>query len=167
MKKLLKNYKLLFFYWLTAFTIAVLGYYLLGLVSKRVFGSWYRMICYHYGHPIQYIAIPVFFYGIVATWFTQKFYHSNRKPAFTFFIVLLTIVLSSPFGGMLWHFHDMQAGWFPKNWIDKLLGGFTEGLGIGWLLILLSFPYNIIGVVIAYFLTDYGSKHFLGNTKEH
>ena len=157
--KLLKNYKLLLFYWIVSFAIAVLGYYLLGLVSKRVFGSWYRMIRYHFGHPMQYIAIPVFFYGILATWFKERFYCSN-KIGLTLLIVLLTIALSSPFGGMLWHFHDMQAGWFPKNWMHKLIGGFSEGLAIGWLLILLSFPYNIFGIIIAYFLTNFGSKHF-------
>jgi len=158
--KLLKNYKLLLFYWIVSFAIAVLGYYLLGLVSKRVFGSWYRMIRYHFGHPMQYISIPVFFYGIIATWFKERFYRSNKKIGLTLLIVLLTIALSSPFGGMLWHFHDMQAGWFPKNWMHKLFGGFSEGLAIGWFIILLSFPYNIIGIVIAYFLTDFGSKHF-------
>ena len=163
MKKLLKNYRLLLFYWFVAFSIAVLVYYLLALVSNRVFGSWYRMIGYHYEHPIQYIAIPVFFYGIIATYFSQRFYQSKRKIGFTLLIVVLTIVVSSPFGGMLWHFHDMQAGWFPKNWIDKLLGGITDGLGIGWLLILLSFPYNILGIAVAYFLTDYGSKRFFSN----
>ncbi len=79
----------------------------------------------------------------------------------TFLIIVLTILISSPFGGMLWHYHDMKAGYFPENWISKMISkGFIEGLQLGWFIILLSFPYNIFGSIICYFLTKKGIELF-------
>jgi hypothetical protein len=127
--------------------------------GHRVFGSMYRMFLYHYAFPLQYIAIPCFFYGIFATLFSNKFRNKKRggRILVTFLIIVLTILMSSPFGGMLWHFHDMQAGYFPKNWISKMIQeGFIWGLEIGWFIILLSIPYNIFGAILCYFLTKKG-----------
>jgi len=155
------NTKRLLFYWITSFTIAVTMYYVLKVgFTDRVFGSWFRMMHYHADNPISFIAIPVFFYGIIANYFADSFAKKSRKGQLylTLIIVTLTILISSPFGGMLWHYYDMKAGWFPKNWGDKLFVGFSEGLRTGWLIILLSFPYNIFGIVVAYFLTKKGSS---------
>jgi len=156
------NTKRLLFYWITSFTIAVTMYYVLkvGFTDNRVFGSWFRMMQYHTDNPISFITFPVFFYGIIANYFADNFAKKSRKGQLylTLIIVILTILVSSPFGGMLWHYYDMKAGWFPKNWDDKLFGGFSEGLRTGWLIILLSFPYNIFGIAVAYFLTKKGSS---------
>ena len=64
------------------------------------------------------------------------------------------LALACPLGGMLWHFHDMQAGFFPNFWLRKLLGGFADGLMIGPRLIFYSFPYNLIGVIFGYLATN-------------
>jgi len=54
---------------------------------------------------------------------------------------------------MLWHLHDMFAGHFPKMWLWKLIRyGFREGIQLGWLIILFSAPYNLIGIAISFFV---------------
>ncbi|MDH7913389.1 hypothetical protein [Winogradskyella sp. SYSU M77433] len=129
--------------------------------SHKVFGALFRMFLYHWEYPISFIAIPCFFYGILATIFTKTFIKQTitKQILLTLLIISLTILLSSPFGGILWHYYDMKAGYFPSNWIFKMIkNGFVQGFKIGWLIILLSFPYNILGAIACYFLTKKGSK---------
>lgn len=107
------------------------------------------------GFPLQYIAIPCFFYGFLATSFSNRFKNSKLKKQIllTVLIIALTILLSSPFNGILWHLHDIQARYFPNNWLEILItDGTSWGLSIGWFIILTSIPYNIFGSVIFFFL---------------
>ena len=159
------KYKRLAFYWLASFSLATPFYYLISLIMphKHAFGAWYRMPAYHWEHPISYILIPCFFYGILANIFAKKFtsYNKIQRIFLTFVIIALTIALSSPFGGMLWHFHDMQAGYFPKNWLQIIIiEGISWGIQMGWVIILLSIPYNVFGSIICYFLTKKGIELF-------
>ena len=140
-------------------------YYILWLCMPRhyVFGALYRMFLYHWQHPLAFIAIPCFFYGIIATGFAGTF--SIRKikgqVVLTIVIIALTVLVSSPFGGMLWYYYDMKAGFFPVNWVSRMIErGFEWGLDAGWLVVGLSIPYNIIGSVICFFLTKKGSELF-------
>ncbi|WP_190304370.1 hypothetical protein [Flavobacterium branchiophilum] len=160
--------KRLLFYWVTSFILAIILYYILWTIMPNhyVFGAWYRMFLYHWQHPISFIAIPCFFYGIIATLLADKFSKQKvtKQILLTIGIIILTIILSSPFGGMLWHYYDMKAGHFPQNWIGKMIRlGFEWGLEVGWLIIGLSIPYNIIGSIACYFLTKKGVELF--NTK--
>ncbi len=164
-RQTITTFKRLIYFWITSFLIATICYYLLWLIMPRhyVFGTWFRMFLYHYQHPIQYILIPCFFYGIIATLYSDKFYtqSSKRQILTTIFIVILTTLISSPFGGILWFYHDMQAGYFPTNWIDRMTSnGISMGLSIGWLIIVLSIPYNILGLVVCHFLTKTGARQF-------
>ena len=157
--------KRLLFFWLLSFGLAVPGFYLLSHVMPGgyVFGRLFRMLLYHYAHPIPYIAITCFFYGILATAFSERINASSFYGRITWVavIILITIILSSPFGGMLWHFHDMQAGFFPNQWLWKLISdGLVMGFQYGWLIIALSIPYTIFGMVICYFLTVTGARMF-------
>ena len=68
-------------------------------------------------------------------------------------VILVALVIACPLGGMLWHFHDMLAGFFPDFWLRKLLGGIVDGLMVGPRLIFYSFPYNLIGLIVGYFAT--------------
>ena len=72
--------------------------------------------------------------------------------------MLLTIVISSPFGGMLWHIHDMQHGFVPDNYLDKISSGIIQGLQVGWLIGLLSMPINLVGFITGYLSLLYLSK---------
>jgi hypothetical protein len=157
--------KRLLFYWTTSFSLATAIYYILWAImpNNYVFGALIRMFLYHWEHPITFIAIPCFFYGIIATLLADKFSKQNvlRQVLLTIMIIVFTVIVSSPFGGMLWHYYDMKAGYFPTNWVGKMAGlGFEWGLEIGWLVVVLSIPYNIIGSIGCYFLTKKGSELF-------
>ncbi len=157
--------KRLLFYWTTSFMLATSVYYILWLSMPRhnVFGALDRMFQYHREHPLAFIAIPCLFYGIIATGLAESF--SRRKVLgqvlLTIVIIALTVLVSSPFGGMLWHYYDMKAGFFPVKWVSTMIeDGFELGLDAGWLIVGLSIPYNIIGSVICFFLTKKGSELF-------
>jgi len=155
----------LFFYWGSSFIIAYSSYYVLWLIMPNhyVFGALYRMFLYHWAFPMQYILIPCFFYGIIANLLANTFKKSKiqGRLLLTVLIIVLTIFVSSPFGGMLWHFHDMLAGRFPQNWFAKMIKlGFTWGFETGWLIIALSIPYNIFGSIVCFFLTKKGVELF-------
>lgn len=158
-------FKRLLFYWVTSFTIATLSFYLLWNIMPEnyVFGAWIRMYLYHWEHPLQFILIPCFFYGIIASTISEKF-AKIKLPGqifLTLAIILLTILISSPFGGMLWHYYYMKSGYFPLNWLSKMIvNGFSDGISIGWFIILLSIPYNILGCICCFFITRTGSKLF-------
>jgi len=155
--------KRLLFYWTASFVVASLLYFVLRAVmpNNYVFGFLPRMFLYHWEHPLEFIAIPCFFYGIIATYFANKFSRQNivKNVFLTVVIILLTILVSSPLGGMLWYYYDMKAGFFPENWLERIIkSGFSQGLVFGWLIVSLSIPYNILGTVLCYFITKKGSE---------
>jgi len=156
----------LLFFWLSSLALATAGYYLLRalLPGHRVFASWYRMLDYHDRHPLPYIAVCCFFYGLLAARYAPAIARQplGRRLGGTALLVAGTVLLSSPVGGGLWYLHDMQAGYFPANWPAVLLAGAGDGLLIGWLLLLLSVPYNALGIVTCYFLTLRGAARFRG-----
>lgn len=163
--------KRLLFYWSRSFILASLLYAILWLLmpSHYVFGSPYRMHQYHKAFPFIFIAIPCFFFGIFATFFIKNFRNQTIKKQFAviFLLIIVTILISSPFGGMLWHFFDMLAGYFPPNWTLKIIKLGTEwGLKMGWLIVALSIPYNIICSIGCYFLVKKGSELF-NSKKQH
>lgn len=129
--------------------------------GHRVFGTWYKMINYHYEHPLAFIAIPCFFYGIIATTIRNGCLTPplKRQIAVTISMLIVVMFFSSIFGGMLWHYYDMKVGYFPVNWLQKILiQGALNGLKMGWLIILLSFPYNLLSAVTLFFLTKKGNE---------
>lgn len=155
----------LFFYWASSFVIAYSMYYVLWLIMPNhlVFGALYRMFLYHCAFPMQYIALACFFYGVIAMVLSNKFETANTpmRILITILIIALTILISSPFGGMLWHFHDMYLGYFPDKWFSKMvIKGFSWGLETGWLIIALSIPYNIFGCIACYFITIKGVERY-------
>lgn len=160
-----KTIKKLLFYFIASFALATALYIILWLIMPRhyVFGSLYRMNKYHVGYPISFIAIPCFFFAISATFFTTNFLKKSvkRQVLITALILSITVIVSSPFGGMLWHYYDMKAGFFPENWVEiMLIQGTKWGLQGGWLIVILSIPYNIMISVIFYFLIKKGSELF-------
>ena len=105
------------------------------------------MFVYHEQHPMQYIGVVAVCYALVAALWTVRMKRPRRgvsRMLEVLAVILVALALACPLGGMLWHFHDMQAGFFPNFWLRKLLGGFVDGLMIGPRLIFYSFPYNLI-----------------------
>jgi hypothetical protein len=152
------------FFWLVSFSLAFLVYWILWLFQGHVYGAFYRMFCYHYEHPVQYMLIPCFFFGIFATIHLKRFAASKAtaaRIAITAWIILLTVLVSSPIGGMLWELHDMLAGYFPPAALSKIITqGTAWGLKYGWAILLSSTPYNIIGCILCYFILKAGARRF-------
>ncbi len=160
----------LVFFWLASAASAIPGYYILLAVfpDRSVFISLYRMFGYHNRNPIEFILIPCFFYGILAAIYSSRFLKQNFKRQFltTCIIVLLTVLLSSPVGGMLWYYHDMEAGFFLKNWISLMISrGFGDGLMLGWIIAFFSLPYSLLGMIVCYFITRWGSLYLSEKTQ--
>ncbi|MFZ4580065.1 MAG: hypothetical protein ACOYOB_16875 [Myxococcota bacterium] len=164
--------KRLAFFWISSFLLASSAYYLmLGLLNyprtghsaMSPFWGLYRMPAYHWQHPLQYIALPCIFYGLFAA-SAAPFLARRRflpRVAGALGLALGAVLVSSPFGGMLWHLHDMQAGWFPQNWLSRLVSdGFAQGLEMGWAVVAVAIPYNLIGLLVSVPLTRYGGRLF-------
>ena len=130
-----------------SFGLAALIYHALALLTSGqfIFGVLPRMFCYHWEYPNHYIALVCLIYALLATALAPRI---ARRPSLAILIVLATPLLASPLGGMLWHLHDMLAGYFPNSWWQKLMDGMEEGILAGWLIILMSFPYNAICAVL-------------------
>lgn len=126
------------------------------LMEGSAFAGVPRMFVYHEQHPMQYICVVAVCYAFVAalwTVFIKRRCTGALRILEVLAVILVALVLACPLGGMLWHFHDMQAGFFPNFWVRKLLGGFADGLMIGPLIIFYSFPYNLIGLIAGYLAT--------------
>lgn len=142
------------------FSASLVGYWFLSSVCRQqcVFGALFRMFLYHYEHPAQYLGLVAFIYALLAAaWGIRARTTGWRMHAGLVVVIVATLLLSSAVGGVLWTFHDMQAGYFPP-W-DRRIGIFTEGaltgVQIGWLIVLLSFPLNLFCTIFAYGVTYY------------
>jgi hypothetical protein len=136
----------------TCFLLGGAGFFLMGAVFDYVFGGLFRMFMYHDEHPLQYIAVASFVFGFVGTFWLRIFGHTIGWKRWVSIVgaIVLTIVVASVPGGILWKIHDMQAGYFPQGtrfWED-LIWGAKEGLMVGWLVIVVSMPYNLLGLGI-------------------
>ena len=157
--------KRIFFLWIISFALGLSVYWLLyWILGRHVYGTWYRMFNYHYDYPEQYMLIPCFFFGIIGSAFLRRFALKRTtlgRLGITFIVIVLTVLVSSPFGGMLWVFHHMAAGRFPPDAFEKIIvEGSVLGLELCWLIVLLSAPYNLIGSVVCYFLLKAAAGKF-------
>jgi len=157
-------FRLFAYFAASAFVLGAAGYLVLHAVMPDgyVFGDLSRMFLYHEEHPFQYIAIVALTYASIATPCAARWsrFVDWRRFVLIVGIIVATILVASVPGGVLWKIHDMQAGFFTTGtrfWND-LLWGASTGLQTGWLVIALSLPYNIIGVITGYTVTNYGLK---------
>lgn len=158
--------KLFSFYFLASYSLAALGYIVLHFLFvdlwgwPGVFAALPRMFMYHEAHPFSYIAVICFVYAVFATraalWLKRR--NHRRQNLLIGLVILATIIGASIPGGILWAVHDMAAGHFltGTRLVNYLGLGAWRGLQVGWLIILLSVPYNLFGLIIAYFVTKYG-----------
>ena len=133
----------------TCFIFGGAGFLLMSALFEHVFGGLFRMFMYHEEHPLQYITVVSVVFGIIGTFWLRVFGHTTGRRRWISIIgaIGLTIVVASIPGGILWKIHDMQAGYFPRGarFLEGLLWGAKEGLMEGWLVIVASIPYNLLG----------------------
>lgn len=156
--------KIFLFYQVSSFLVGAAIYTIAAraLELRWVFGSLYRMFEYHMEHPFQYVFVVSVCFASVATGYACKVSASVgwKRRIRILAILVASIVVASVPGGVLWKVHDMQAGYFPqgmKFWSD-LAEGAVLGLQLGWLIVLLSFPYNLCCAFVAYWLVVGGMR---------
>lgn len=158
--------RLFLYYFTVTFAAASVCYQFLHWLSggRYVFGGLMRMFMYHEQHPFQYIALICLIYAIAATLVTPWLARFSWEKRALLIVLLMagTILFASVPGGVLWSLHDMQAGYFPtgERFWRALLWGATTGAQCGWLVILLSIPYNFIGLLAGYAITETGVRYF-------
>lgn len=149
------------FYFITYFVVCFGGlgslYRLVSLLMGEPAFPWVLFGWNHQvEHPMQYIGVVAVCYALVAAVWTMCMKRQRRgvlRILEVLAVILVALVIACPLGGMLWHFHDMLAGFFPDFWLRKLLGGIVDGLMVGPRLIFYSFPYNLIGLIAGYLAT--------------
>ena len=149
------------FYFITYFVVCFCGlaglYWFVSLLTGEPAFPWVLFGWnYQVWYPMQYVGVVAICYAAVTAVWTARM--KRRRTGVlrileVLAVILVALVLACPLGGMLWHFHDMLAGFFPNFWLRKLLGGFVDGLAVGPLLIFYSFPYSLIGLIVGYFVT--------------
>lgn len=149
----------------TTVTHAVLKATSLTIYGKNgpVFGALFRMHLYHEQHAYQYLLLVALVYGAMASlWacYLGKTQKGWTRRASILGVMALTIICSSIPGGMLWVIHGVQAGYFPgvEQFLKNLWWGASTGLSVGWLIFMLSIPYNLLCLIGGYWLTDYIEK---------
>jgi hypothetical protein len=150
-------------FFLISFGGGVLAYSLLARISKvilgqpYVFGALYRMFTYHWEHPFQYIAVATIHYSLFASmWVTFWSNASGWRRWVQISLVLIASLLTSGiWGGVLWKYHDMRAGFFPEGgrMLSDILWGASTGFVVGPIIVLLSFPLNAMALIAGYFFT--------------
>lgn len=152
-----------YFFFLSYFT-AVSGYYLMWYImpAHYVFGALPWMYTYHQQHPEQYIMVCCAAFSLVGSILLEKFNSANApgRILICFAVVCFTILISAPLGGMLWHYHDMVAGFWPADyWTTKLfVRGPLEGLKLAVPILVLSLPYVLCGCIVMFLIMLSGSK---------
>jgi hypothetical protein len=106
------------------------------------------IIPYYDRHPVPYLLVIAFIFAVVsALWLT---FILPRFTRFRFLQIValpwIALMLASSVWGMLWAYHDMQAGFFPPfpQMIDYLLFGAQAGLYFALDSALFSAPMNLL-----------------------
>lgn len=147
-------FRILFQFYLLGATL----YFLLSLVDDHIFTVLFRVYMYHSVYPYQYIGIFAVCFGVLIThWYKFCIKLEGTKRTLSIVVTLiLTVFVASITGGMLWTVHDMCVGYFPDGrglW-GSILVGAIDGLFIGWMVILVSIPFNIFSFATGYKLVS-------------
>ena len=154
--------KLVLFFFASTQVLASLTYYVLSLIRPDgyVFGVYYRMIMYHKAHPLQYIAVVAVTYALVATPFALMFARLAgwKRSVLIVGIMLFSVWLASFPGGFLYGLHHMRPSSLHQvfyRW-RELMGEVRLGGELGVYIIAGSTPFNVIGLILGFFVTRRG-----------
>lgn len=153
------------FRWISALLYSAVGVFFVWFGSCAVFlllwlagwdsiGTLPRMFLYHIKFFYLYFAVIALVYGgFLLLWFR---FHPKTKWKFVLMLTLggfLIVSVSSYPCTLLYILHDMQAGFYPKNLWGAFFGQTRDFLLVGWYIVLLSFPLNLLAVFAFFFLT--------------
>ena len=115
-----------------------------------------RVFPYPNSQPIPYIVAIAFAFATISSFWLEriapkKFRHPLLQIAFVPFVALL---LAGTLCGMIWVYHDMQAGYFPDSPVfqQHIWWGAKTGLGLSIFAAIASFPLNILSYIVAYLI---------------
>ena len=158
----MKFFKSILLFGVVSFVAASVIYFVISLIFEAPLGALYRMLLYHHAHPYQYISVVAVVYSIIAATWAYYFHNTKKWKRYLGIgiVLLLTVAISNIACGVLWKIHDMQAGCFTHGgrFYSDLIWGAKTGLCLGWLIVALSIPYNIIMLVVGVILTDRVTK---------
>ncbi len=160
-----KNYALAAYY---AISAGILGWVAGCMVVLLLIGAWplavgifIRMFCYHIEYFYLYLAIISVLYSIFL--YLWLLYHPHSRKLYILFSILGPILLISAASlpcGMLYQLHDMLAGFYPQNIAGKLWGDPLNYLVVGWMVVLLSVPLNILAAIGFYTVNHHCVKRY-------
>jgi hypothetical protein len=125
---------------------------------------------YHDQYPVPYLLASALVFAVVsALWLVLIAPRLTRLRLLQ--IILLpwvALLFAGPVWGMLWVYHDMQAGFFPAfpQMIDYLLFGARQGLYFTLDVVMFSLPLNLLAYGAACLLLLMFVKHFVSGQPE-
>ena len=160
----MKSLALPFVYFGVCFSAALAGYGVIGLITKSIFcevvvfgSSPPHMPTYHCDHPFQYIAVVAFSYACVASVWSFCRWHASSgwlRGVEVWIVMVASVALATPLGGMLFSWHDMQAGFVPTCWGTKLVQDATRSFFYTPIILFFSTPIVIPGLWLGHVLTN-------------
>lgn len=156
-------------YWTTAIALFVVSlsvssgvYFLIRIFFNSVFGGYFRMMMYHEQYPVQYLALVSFSFALLGSLWIAYFRGTKgiKRHLTKTLTIIFTIALATPLGGLLWSFHDMQAGYFPapRLMLENFRWAAITAIEIGPQILLFSFPFNLFGIIYGYVALHLGAK---------
>lgn len=139
------------------------------LVHGGAFASAFGMPPYHLDYPFQYIAVVAFTYAVVATVWTLcrwKPSHGCLRVLEIVAVMIAALALAMPLGGLLFSWHDMQAGFIPTFWQKKLQHDVDRCFFFAPRILILSFPLTFPGLVVGTLVTDVIDKWYRARGRE-
>ena len=135
------------------------------ILGGPVFGGVFfvSMPPYHHQHPYQYILVVAVVYGLVATLWVRFFGYLGgwKRMVSIGAVILISLLVASIPGEILWAIHDIQAGSVPplSDMRRYLIWAGTSGPILGWSIIgTSSILYSFFGCLVGYFVTHFGQR---------
>ena len=119
---------------------------------------------YHLVFYQQYIALVAGFYGLFSTMWALHFASSQgwRRWCGIALCFVGVVVCSGAAAGPLFIVHDYQAGYWPSQAQaqQQLLNAIPEGVVVGAIVVVLSFPLNVLALLCGAFVTTHLPRLF-------
>lgn len=158
------------FYFCASLLFFIATLLLTGGVEKCIFSTFQGSSSYHCMFPYQYIAALCLAAALIIPFWVTYFFRTHwiKKYGSLLISFLLIIFLASIFGGILWATHEWIVvgdhrgmGWPLFYWFE-----IKNTLVYGWIVLLRSFPFNIIAFILGGILINYIQNHLIKNEKK-
>ena len=130
--------------------------------GRPVFASLYRMYTYHDVHAYAFIAVVAVVFALSAAAVGPAVGRLTgwRRRFAILGVLVASVTLAGVPGGALWVVYDTLAGFVPSRPIlqSNLLRGAGDGLVVGWLVVAVSVPFNVLAAASGCGLLEAGLR---------